>query len=237
MEESGLKTGVLCIHGFTGGPYEVQPFADFLEKQTDWNISVPTLPGHGDTLTLKNMTADSWLMEAELALRELKKSSDRIIIVGFSMGGLIAMYLAMRYKIDRLVLLSAAAKYISPTQLLQEVKGALSDAAKMRLSENEFYKRYQYKLINTPMLSTREFLKVVKLIEPYYKNIHIPACIVQGMKDGVVPVSAADFIYDNIASEDKQIIRSETGKHMICYSEDCEDWFIRVLTFMKKGAE
>lgn len=229
-----MKTGVLCIHGFTGGPYEVRPFADFLGQQTDWNILVPTLPGHGDTLALKNISADSWLMEAELAIRELKKSSDRIIIVGFSMGGLIAMYLAMRYKVDRLVLLSAAAKYISPPQLLEEVKGALSDAAKRQLAENEFYQRYQYKLINTPMLSTREFLKVVKLVEPYYKNIHIPVCIVQGMKDGVVPESSADFIYDNISSGDKQIIRSEVGKHMICYSDDCEDWFAKVLAFMKK---
>lgn len=229
-----MKTGVLCIHGFTGGPYEVQPFADFLKQQTAWNISVPTLPGHGDTLALKNISADSWLMEAELALRELKKTSDRIMIVGFSMGGLIAMYLAMRYKVDRLVLLSAAAKYISPPQILEEVKGAISDAAKRQLAENEFYQRYQYKFSNTPMLSTREFLKVVKLVEPYYKNIHLPVCIVQGMKDGVVPESAADFIYDNIASRDKQIIRSEVGKHLICYSGDCEAWFVKVLAFMKK---
>ncbi len=229
-----MKTGVLCIHGFTGGPYEVQPFADFLKQQTDWNISVPTLPGHGDTLALKNISADSWLMEAELAIRELKKTSDRIMIVGFSMGGLIAMYLALRYKVDRLVLLSAAAKYISPPQIVEEVKGALSDAAKRQLAENEFYQRYQYKISNTPMLSTREFLKVVKLVEPYYKLIHIPVCIVQGMKDGVVPESSADFIYDNISSDDKQIIRSEVGKHMICYSDDCEEWFVKVLAFMKK---
>jgi esterase/lipase len=78
---------------------------------------------------------------------------------------------------------------------------------------------------------------VVKLVEPYYSKIHIPACIVQGMKDGVVPVSAAQFIYDNIASEEKQLIHSETGKHMICYSDDCEDWFGRALAFMKKGLE
>lgn len=232
-----MKTGVLCIHGFTGGPYEVQPFADYIIEETDWAVSVPTLPGHGDTLELRDMTADSWLMEAEIALRQLKKKADRIIIVGFSMGGLIAMYLATRYKIDRLVLLSAAAKYISPPQIIEELKGALSDAMKQQLSDNEFFQRYQYKLAHTPVLSTREFLKVVKLVEPYYSKIHIPACIVQGMKDGVVPVSAAQFIYDNIASEEKQLIHSETGKHMICYSDDCEDWFGRVLAFMKKGAE
>ncbi|TWT02211.1 carboxylesterase [Planomicrobium sp. CPCC 101079] len=232
-----MKTGVLCIHGFTGGPYEVQPFAEFIERQTDWAVKIPTLPGHGETLALKKMTADHWLMEAELALRELKKEADRIIIVGFSMGGLIALYLAMRYKIDKLVLLSAAAKYISVGQIMQEVRGMAADAVKWKLAENEIFWHYQYKLLHTPLLSTFEFLKVVKLVSPYYKSIHVPVCLVHGLKDGIVPVTASEFIYDNIASEEKLVIHSATGRHLICYSDDCEDWFKRVLDFMKKLEE
>ncbi|AIY04393.1 carboxylesterase [Planococcus sp. PAMC 21323] len=232
-----MKTGVLCIHGFTGGPFEVEPFADFLIEQTDWLVEIPTLPGHGEKLALKSITAESWMMEAELALKRLKKSADRIIIVGFSMGGLIAMYLAMRYKIDRLVLLSAAAKYISPVQMFKEVQEAVKDAVSGKITENALFHLYEYKLTNTPISSTVEFLRVVKMVEPYYDKIKIPVCIVQGEKDGIVPVSAADFIYDHIGSEEKHLIRSEKGKHLICYSEDCEEWFSEVFTFMNKGLE
>ena len=64
-----MKVGVLCIHGFTGGPYEVQPFVDYLKMHTDWLVEVPTLPGHGITLNLANYSAESWMMEAELALK------------------------------------------------------------------------------------------------------------------------------------------------------------------------
>lgn len=116
-----MKTGVLCLHGFTGGPYEVKPYVDYLEVNTDWKIVVPTLPGHGETLELKNLTAETWMMAAEQALRLLQKEVDRVFVVGFSMGGIIAIYLALRYKIERLVLLSAAAKYINPTQLLHDI--------------------------------------------------------------------------------------------------------------------
>ncbi|WKA59084.1 alpha/beta fold hydrolase [Planococcus shenhongbingii] len=232
-----MKTGVLCIHGFTGGPYEVQPFADFIEKQTDWIVKVPTLPGHGEILSLRRMKAEHWMMEAELALRELKKEADRIIIVGFSMGGLIAMYLALRYKVDRLVLLSAAAKYISAKQLLEEIKETMADAVKRKLKDNEFFQQYKYKLTHTPIFSTAEFLKVLKTIEPYYQQIKVPVCIVQGRKDGIVPVSSADHIYNSVGSDEKHIIHSESGKHLICYSDDCDDWFMKVLGFMKKGAE
>lgn len=30
-----MKTGVLLIHGFTGGPYEVRPFVKFLQEKTN----------------------------------------------------------------------------------------------------------------------------------------------------------------------------------------------------------
>ena len=47
---------------------------------TDWKIVVPTLPGHGETLELKNVTAENWMMAAELALRQLQKEVDQVII-------------------------------------------------------------------------------------------------------------------------------------------------------------
>jgi len=234
---SGLKTGVLCIHGFTGGPFEVQPFADYIKEHTDWIVEVPTLPGHGEKLNLKKMTAEHWMMEAELAMRKLKKRVDRVIVVGFSMGGLIAMYLSLRYKIERLVLLSAAVKYISAAQMLKEVKEAAADAINGRLAQNPLFHLYEYKLTHTPIGSAIEFLRVVKMVEPYYKTIKIPVCIVQGKEDGIVPAAAADFIYENIGSLDKQIIHSDSGKHLICYSDDCEDWFSEALYFMKQQKE
>ena len=47
-----MKTGVLFIHGFTGGPFEVRPFVNFLKMKTDWQIVYPDIPGHGITLNL-----------------------------------------------------------------------------------------------------------------------------------------------------------------------------------------
>ena len=51
-----MTTGVLFIHGFTGGPYEIQPFVNCVKKHTDWTVEVPTLPGHGITLNLAKLS-------------------------------------------------------------------------------------------------------------------------------------------------------------------------------------
>lgn len=229
-----MKTGVLFIHGFTGGTYEVQPFVSYIEKYTEWSVEVPTLPGHGVTLDLGNVSAQNWLMEAELAMRRLRKRVDRVIVVGFSMGGLIAMYLALRYPVDRLVLLSAAAKYISPSILLEDVKIMLGESITKNYTSDTFYHLYHYKLAHTPMKAIFEFLKIVKMVEPYYTQIKSPVCIVQGEKDGIVPVGTARHLFEKLGGEEKMMITSPMGKHHICYSADCEKWFSEVLGFMRK---
>ncbi|HEX5563499.1 MAG TPA: alpha/beta fold hydrolase, partial [Sporosarcina sp.] len=153
-----MKTGVLFLHGFTGGMFEVRPFIQYVEERTDWITSVPILPGHDFPVDLSKVSAENWMMEAELALNRLRKEADRIIVVGFSMGGIIALYLALRYNIEKLVLLSAAAKYISPRYLLEDAAVMLSESVKKNYPPNTFYHLYDYKLRHTPLHAAKEFV-------------------------------------------------------------------------------
>jgi len=230
-----MKTGVLFIHGFTGGPFEVRPLVNFLKMKTNWQLAIPTLPGHGVTLNLEKGSADSWLMEAELALKRLQKEVDRVIVVGFSMGGLIAMYLALRYKVDKLVLLSAAAKYISPRIILKEMRIMLAKPFLIKYPPNTFYHLYEYKMAHTPLRAVFEFLRIVSIVKPYYGLIKTPVCIVQGEKDGIVPITTAEHLLKKLGSEKKEFIKSPVGKHHICYSDDCDNWFNEVLRFMREN--
>lgn len=229
-----MKTGVLFLHGFTGGTFEVRPFIQYVEERTDWITSIPILPGHDFPIDLRKVSAESWMMEAELALNRLRKEVDHIIIVGFSMGGIIALYLALRYKVDKLVLLSAAAKYISPRILLEDAAIMLAESVTKKYPPNTFYHLYDYKLRNTPLHAAKEFVRVVKMVEPYYGKITTPVCVVQGKKDGIVPFSTAEHLLRSLGSEQKQLIISENGKHHICYSDDCHEWYTKVYEFMKK---
>jgi len=232
MGVMNLKIGVLCLHGFTGGTYEIKSFCDYLEHHTEWIIHVPTLSGHGEKLNLDLFTAEHWLMDAEIAYKHLYKEVDEIFIVGFSMGGIIAMYLALRYKVKALVLLSPAARYIRTKQFVIDLNGLFIDALQGEYKENEFFKRYERKLIDVPVASAKEFTRLVHKVSPYYEKITVPMCLVQGEKDELVPYTTAAYLYNKVASTKKELITSPEGKHLICYCEDAEKWFKKTLDFL-----
>ncbi|MGA9288107.1 MAG: alpha/beta fold hydrolase [Anaerobacillus sp.] len=225
--------GCLLIHGFTGAPYEVEPLAEYFRYHTDWVISSPTLPGHGEEDTLQGITFNEWIDTAETYLQEMQKQCDTIYLVGFSMGGVLAGYLASKYKVDKLVLLSAALQYIQPIQMVKDIWEMMTDLCKGKLRHNELFIRYSKKLKTTPFLASLEFRKLVQNLKPSFELVSIPTIILQGKLDGMVPYKTANSIYHLIGSDQKQVYLMENSKHLICHGEDRQDVINTVYRFLK----
>jgi carboxylesterase len=225
--------GCLCIHGFTGAPYEVEPLVEYLNDRTDWIFCVPTLPGHGELLDLKGIKYDQWIEHAEDELKLLMEKCDTIYIIGFSMGGLIASYLASKYPINKLVLLSAAAYYLNPKQLAADIKMFIHDSLHGNLINNELFQRYKRKIKETPLAATMQFRKLVSFVRPILPQVEIPTFIAQGECDGIVPPKSAEYLYRTIRSQQKRLTYIKHSKHHICYCEEKEALFSQVLSFLR----
>src|SRR5882757_3700158 len=107
----GDERAVLVLHGITGTPYEVRPIAEALGR-AGWSVQAPMLAGHGLTLgDLAVTTWPDWLASAEAALDLLSAASGGrpVAVVGFSMGGLLALRLARLHpeRIAALVVIAA----------------------------------------------------------------------------------------------------------------------------------
>lgn len=213
-------TGCLIIHGYTGGPHEVEPVRQYLAERTDWIIRVPVLTGHGKELHLEEATHEIWLQEAEEELKQLLQQCEKVFVIGFSMGGMIAAYLAANYPVDKLVLLSTARKYLSFKYLRHYIKQMIDDGFKGKLLENKMFIHYKDKISNVPFKANLEFMKLVHKTKQYLKDIHTPVLIAQGQKDGIVPFQAAYSLEEEIASDEKEVVIFEQSNHLICLGED-----------------
>lgn len=204
-----------------------------LKKHTNWHIAVPTLPGHGESLELKGVNYNQWIEHAEQELKKLLETCDTVYVVGFSMGGLIASYLAVHYPIQKLILLSAAAYYVNPKQLAVDIVDMIKDSFRGKLKENELYIRYMRKIKETPIAATLQFRKLVASIKPMLNRVSIPTLIAQGESDGVVPPRSAQYLYETIGTPYKKLVFIKESKHLICHCNERERLFHEIVNFLR----
>src|SRR5687768_898804 len=92
----GNDRGVLCVHGFTGTPYEMRYLGQRLHDR-GLTVVGPALPGH--TTTVEDLDATTWrdwAAAVDEAFDALRARCRRVAVVGQSLGGLLSLYLASR---------------------------------------------------------------------------------------------------------------------------------------------
>ena len=107
---SGRAPAVLALHGFGGTPREVDLVVEVAREQR-LAVHAPLLAGHGATVAELAVTRYSdWYQSAAAALATLAENADRVVVVGLSMGSLLASRLAAQHpdQICGLVLLANA---------------------------------------------------------------------------------------------------------------------------------
>ena len=103
----------LLIHGFLGSPRELRPLAHELAAAGVTTRGV-LLPGFGqDIARLKQVGAEDWLAAARAAWLETREGASHTTLIGFSMGGAVALRLAVGAGLapDRLILLAPHWKF------------------------------------------------------------------------------------------------------------------------------
>ena len=90
----GGPIGVLVLHGFTGSPRTVRPWAEHLAA-AGLTVSAPRLPGHGTAWQdLATTSWQDWYQEAERAFTDLSQRCEQVFVTGLSMGACLALRLA-----------------------------------------------------------------------------------------------------------------------------------------------
>lgn len=102
----GGENAALLIHGFPGTAAETRPLATILHE-AGWTTRGLLLPGFGPGIaSLADRSAEEWLAVVVEETAELKRRFRRVVLIGFSMGGALALQAAARTPVDGLALLA-----------------------------------------------------------------------------------------------------------------------------------
>lgn len=229
---SNGKVAVLLIHGFTGSPTEMAPLGEFLYKK-GYSVYCPLLAGHGTTEEDMEKTGwKDWVASAEEGLRKLQAKYSKVFVVGFSMGGCIALYLAMKYKIEGIITISAPI-------FLTEKKAYLTPILK-------YFQKYKpkprkpdygvpiFSYDKTPIKCVSSLLKLIFIVKYNLKKVKVPTLIIQGEDDRVVEPKSARYIFEKINPPYKEIKYFPKRSHMIPVEQGREEVMEKVLEFLQR---
>ena len=87
------RRGVLLLHGYIGSPKDFGDLPNAL-RAAGFRVSAPLLPGHGTKPTdMKPLKVEELMSAVREAYLTLRRECDSVAIVGFSMGGSLAIQL------------------------------------------------------------------------------------------------------------------------------------------------
>ncbi|MBR5157355.1 MAG: alpha/beta fold hydrolase [Clostridia bacterium] len=220
----------LLIHGVAGGKYQMERLKKHLNKKDIFAESI-TIKGHEQG---KKALSDSkyyeWLADSNQKYNELLKKYNKVIIIGFSMGGLIALNIAKRNNAAAVILVNCPVFCVNVPAI---IKGVAHD-----LKEHDFknIRRYMY-IDNIPPKTLREFKKLLDHTKRQLSQVKTPAFILQCADDDVVIPKSAEYLYSNIKSPKKTIRYYDRGGHHILAELDNSKMYDDIADFALEIAE
>ena len=98
----------LLVHGFAGSRKDFDDLGERLAAQ-GCRVRLDRLPGHGTTPEdMEATTADMLVEHVRAEVRAAREGHEQVILVGFSMGGVLGTLVAAEEPVDRLVLIAPA---------------------------------------------------------------------------------------------------------------------------------
>lgn len=218
----GNPPTVLAIHGFTGVPSEVQMVCDVATELGLASVA-PLLAGHGkDAKALAQTAYSDWLQSARNAFDEARKSGP-VVLVGLSMGSLVATELALGAPGD-----VAGLALLSNAFWLKGPHPALSLRIAELLRSPDFYvdkkgsnlrdplgRAEHVSLDAQPIRSAISLLAAGRRLRGELFRIHRPTLFLHGSHDTVCPVENSWKAAELVGTPDTRVVVLARSGHII----------------------
>ena len=236
------KGSLVFIHGAGGSRNFWRSQADYFGKA--FNCYIVELPGHGAAQGPGASEIKGYALWIKGALDELKLS--RPFVIGHSMGGAIAMELALRFPAlpKGLVLASTGARLRTLPSILEGIKQAFPETVRM-IGERSFapdapaemkQAKQAEMMKNSPDVLYGDFAACDRFdIMEEVQKIGSPTLVICGDQDLLAPPKYSRYLAERIAGARLEIIKGAGHMVMVEKSEEFNKKLEAFFTFVGKG--
>ena len=234
----GGSVGALVLHGFTGTPQSIRPWAQAL-ADAGLTVSAPRLPGHGTRWQDMARTRWSdWYAEVERAFESLRARCDEVFVCGLSMGGTLALRLAEEHpaEVAGVVVVNASlgtdrkdAKLLPVVRLfVPAFPGIVNDIKASGVQELGYDKM--------PLQPAYSLAKAWTLVRNDLGRITAPMLVFRSREDHVVPPVSGQYLLDGATSTEVRERILENSYHVATLDNDAPAIFAETVDFIRSTA-
>lgn len=184
------KPVVIAIHGF--GKRKSKEFFNLETQLKKLKIDFKTIDLFDEKVE-DDAHWENWIAKAQDLIKTY--SFDReIILIGFSMGGVIANYLSNINNVKKLVMIAPAFEYLNITTIINHI---IKPKNKL------------------PQKFTTQFSEVINNLKDYISDNKVPTLIIHCENDEVIPISSSIKYIEKINHENKILVTLSKGQHRI----------------------
>lgn len=229
------KVGVIFVHGFTGSPISMRPWADYFHDR-GYSVSVPLLPGHGtDPVDLNRVKWEEWPSKVEAELEWMHSQGMTVFIFGLSMGGGTTLNVALKHS-SSLAGIVLVNPMIHVKFVPHQVAWLISRFQKMRDSVGDDIKMpgvTEHGYDSLPAVGVYQLLKMLSYTRKRLHDVTAPLMLFHSKDDHTLPVSNTEIIMKGVGSVPKQRIELVNSYHVATLDYDKEIIFENSLIFVQ----
>lgn len=237
-EAEGGPVGALVVHGFTGSPQSIRPWAQAL-ADAGLTVSAPRLPGHGTRWQDMARTRWSdWYGEVERAFDSLRSRCEEVFVCGLSMGGTLALRLAEERadEVAGVVVVNASlgtdrkdAKLLPVMQLFVPAFPGIADDIKASGVHELSYEKM-------PSKAAYSMSKAWTLVRDDLGRITAPMLLFRSREDHVVPPVSGRYLLEGATSSEVRESILENSYHVATLDNDAPTIFAETVEFIHTHA-
>lgn len=216
----GDATGCLLLHGFSASPEEMCWLGEFL-AQRGHTVLGQRLAGHAtQPEDLARTKWTDWLVSVEEGLALLRRMAQRVVVIGQSLGGALALVAAAHYPVAGAVALATPyvltsgrpdlglhlTRFFRPT-----IHKPSEEHPTLGARREASYPSYA----QVPVTSSFEVERLQAAMNVALPQVHVPVLLMHSEQDEAVPAEDMQRIYDALGTADKQMVLLEGFEHSL----------------------
>lgn len=230
----GGERAVLLLHGFTGHTADVRMIGRYLEKK-GYTSHAPIYRGHGaPPEELIQSNPDQWWEDVQTALNHLKELGyEKIAVAGLSLGGVLGLKLAYSEPIVGVIPMCAPMFFDNTTQLTKGFRAFAKEYKQLEQKDEDTIDKELDELVDASEHMFSELGELIKDVNHHVDHIYAPTFVVQARKDQMINTESANYIYQNVEADEKDLKWYENSGHVITLDKEKEQLHEDIYQFLE----